>query len=279
MRPIYLLTNVPYNLEDIPLGGLLSDLRYPNQDVLNIANVGGAGAPADVAVRTESNIQHGLQTSERSWFDAQISRLIATSYQRSSNDDVRISSHDGRIYELKQPKALFKRLCQNSEVKEWLQDDIKNRSKSYMIVGYRTFRDASTAAHQGSSKEIAIKAQVPLTDLAATVPGVAVGLDLGGGGGQASTAEGNAQATFPGERIYAICYRRVKFDFKPWSSTEPRLKNENQWVMFSETRTSTDEQNAEMVEADLDHENLGVDLLHSATMVDGTEAFGTLARQ
>jgi len=101
MRPIYLLTNVPYNLEDIPLGGLLSDIRYPNQDVLNVANVGGG--PADVAVRTESNIQHDLQTSERSWFDAQISRLVAASYQRSSNDGVRISSYEGRIYELKQP--------------------------------------------------------------------------------------------------------------------------------------------------------------------------------
>jgi hypothetical protein len=66
-------------LKDIPLGGLLSDIRYPNQDVLNVANV--AEGSQHVAVRTENNIQHDLQTSERSWFDAQISRLVATSYQ------------------------------------------------------------------------------------------------------------------------------------------------------------------------------------------------------
>jgi hypothetical protein len=277
MRPFYLLTNVPYNREDIPLGGLLSDIRYPNQDVLNVANVAD-GSP-DVAVRTESNIQHDLHTSERSWFDAQVSRLVAASYQRSSNDDVRISSHEGRIYELKQPKALFQGLCENPEVKEWLQDDIKSGSKSYMIVGYRTFIDASTEARQGSSKEIAGKAQVPLADLASPVPGVgqAVGLDLGVGGGQGATVKGNAQATFPGERIYAICYRRVKFDFKPWNPAGPRLENENQWVMFSETRRQTDEQNAEMVEADLDDDDLGEELLHSAAVVNGTEAFGMLA--
>jgi hypothetical protein len=277
MHPIYLLTNVPYNKKDIPLGGLLSDIRYPNQDVLNVANV--AEGSQHVAVRTENNIQHDLQTSERSWFDAQISRLVATSYQRSLNDNVRISSREGRIYELKQPRALFKSLCENSEVKEWLEEDIKSGSKSYMIVGYRTFSDASTVAHQGSSKEIAGKAQAPLADLVSTIPGVgqAVGLDLGVGGGQGATVEGNVQATFPGERVYAICYRRVKFDFKPWNSAGPRLESENHWVMFSETRRPTDEQDAEMVDADLDDDDLGEELLHSAAMASGTEAFGMLA--
>ena len=50
----------------------------------------------------------------------QISRLVTAFYRRSSNDDVRISSREGCIYELKQPKALFKGLCENPEVKEWL---------------------------------------------------------------------------------------------------------------------------------------------------------------
>lgn len=279
MPSTYILTSVPYNLDDIRLGSLIPDIRQPHSDAFFVDTTSPSSGPLDVSTRTDHNPKVGLKTSERSWFDAHLSQLINASYDRGSEHEVQIAASEGHIYELRSPRTLFKTLIARIDVREWLQENILAGDKSYMVVGYRTFSDASATHQAQTSREAAAHVTLPVTDAVTGIPGVGQalggGLDVGAGAGQTATSTGNQEATFPGERIYAICYRRVKLGFTR-NVGNARLESVNQWIMYPDTRASasTDAQ-GEIVDANVDDEDddesLEEELALTASGVAGDE--------
>ncbi|KAK4031727.1 hypothetical protein C8A01DRAFT_21110 [Parachaetomium inaequale] len=276
MAPTWFLTSVPYNLDDISLGSLISDIRQPHQDVFCVQEL-APGLP-DVSVRTEHNIQYDLQASDSSWFELQLSRLINASLNRSHDEAVTISAFQGRIFELRNPKAHFSKLCERQDFKEWFQEGIEGSQSSYMVVGYRTFDDASAAVRSQSASQIAGRVEPPVVDAVTGVPGAgqALGLNVAAGAGHTRSAAASSDATFLGERIFAICYRKVTSKVWPWKPGKPQLDRTNQWVMFSRTLRGVEDEAGEAVEVDLEDSTEALeadDVLHSAVTKDGETTF------
>jgi hypothetical protein len=190
---------------------------------------------------------------------------------------VQISAFEGHIYELRSRKAIFKALIARDDVREWLQEGILTDDKSYMVVGYRTFSDASTTRQAQASREVAGQVDLPLADAAVGIPGAGqvLGLDVSAGAGRAVSSDSNQQAKFPGERIYAVCYRRVKFGFIR-KVDNAQLEGTNQWIMYPETKGAVTDEDAEVVDADLD-DALGEKFAQASTTADGEVVFATLA--
>lgn len=275
MPSTWFLTSLPYNLDDISLGSLIPDVRQPHQDALCIKEL--SPGPLGVSIRVEHNIQCDLQMSDSSWFEAQLSRLINLSRERSQDDAVTISALNGRIFELRNPKALFSKLCERQDVKEWFQEGIEAGEGSYMVVGYRTFHGASTVVRSQSASQTAARLEAPLGDAATGVPGTGqlLGLNAAAGAGRNTGAAVSSDATFPGERIYAICYRKVKTKTRLWQVGDPQLDRTNQWVMYSRTMRGQEDETGEAVEVDLE-DGTPIepnDVLHTAVTKDGEEMF------
>jgi hypothetical protein len=61
------------------------------------------------------------------------------------------------------------------------------------------------------------------------------------------------EAFLPGERIYALCYRRVNFSFSPLGdrAAMARLQKDNSWILSSKFRGDDDDENDEGLEVEL----------------------------
>jgi hypothetical protein len=99
---------------------------------------------------------------------------------------------------------------------------------------------------------------------------VGVGVDRGAKRGA------DEEATFPGERVYAICYRRVKVGFMK-KVEDVRLEQGNRWLMYTDTRGAIGfAENAEWVEAELDSD-LDEPLAEEKVSLDSEEFLTFLA--
>ena len=71
----------------------------------------------------------------------------------------------------------------------------------------------------------------------------------------ASAAKRTQQASLigVGEQLYAVQFRKVKFDFRKSDTVEAsKLAQEHPWLCYKDVRTGGDEEGIDIVESDLD---------------------------
>jgi hypothetical protein len=104
MKTQYLFCSVPYNLLDVPLGSFVPDLRYPNQDALSVIT---AEKNRDYTVRGQQDFKGSLDSTSKSAFMAQITRLLNLSCSRTSTSSLDLTAKAANLYELKKPQNIL----------------------------------------------------------------------------------------------------------------------------------------------------------------------------
>ena len=136
------------------------------------------------------------------------------------------------------------------------------------MVGLRTFIDASLQRHTTRSGETSAKAKAPISEGLGDGTGLA---DVGASGGHKGSLGVKADVETVGERIYAICYRRVKVSLIH-GEVSARLVPGNVWKSFMATRSNA-EQDDDYLEADIDElDDVEGCVVKKGTSVDGEEA-------
>ena len=116
------------------------------------------------------------------------------------------------------------------------------------MVGLRTFKDASLQRHTKKSGETSAKTKAPISEGLGDGTGSA---DVGGSGGHKGSVGVKADVETVGERIYAICYRRVKVSLIR-GEISARLVPGNVWKSFMATTRDNSEQDDDYLEADIE---------------------------
>ncbi len=134
-----ILTDVPFTLENIPLGSLIPNIRYPHQDALAAKT---AVVGMDYTARKQKNFNTLLNSEHALSFSTYLTKMLSIEHDSERNAHVELSSLEGVVYEMSQPKKWFKDLCTMTEVQEWLQEGIDAGQDSFMIMGFCTLKDA-----------------------------------------------------------------------------------------------------------------------------------------
>lgn len=192
------MTNTLYAKEDITLASLIPDYRYPNQDAVVAMTV---EKDRDFSTYIDKNVQdvfHVASTSPSKLSKLFIKFLHLSPEVKGALSQWRMQAEECRVYMLRQPRAIFKQLCANSAVRQWLECTVMYGEDAYFLVGYRS----------------AVNAKLVHEDL-----------------------NSSSQRTFDltGERIYAVCYRKVSFKFMK-KVDGAYLGRENCWKLFCEDR-------------------------------------------
>ncbi|KAK6356068.1 hypothetical protein TWF718_000442 [Orbilia javanica] len=224
--PAFILTNRFYPKNSISLGSIVPDRRYPNQDALTAEICLEEGS--DFSLSIDKNFSDFVDTRAKSdsVFKQAIIKLFLLPLVKGVEGDIQVFSEESCVYLLQQPRELFKRLCDLPNVKSWLEDACVGKRPVYFIVGYRTVLNARFVA-----KEIKPPRSRRLP------PGV----------GQTT------RYNTTGERIYAICYRKVKFENLKKGRGEI-LDSTNEWRMFSHHRDAGTEED-QIVVVDISSED------------------------
>ena len=231
-----IFTTAPFQVEDVPLGTLVPDVRYPNQDCLTIVEA----SSEKVSKRPQKNFNGILNSSKHKSFKVQLTKLLSLSANTSKNANITLKAEEGWIYELQQPRTVFKELCAKDEVRLWLREGLETQQDSYFIVGVRTFKNASVVRGLKSA-EVDVTRSAPVGQAikanTAVDPGDAADLEAE----VENTKTENAEESFKteGELVYAIEYRKIIM--KKRQPDAPILSNENVWRYYSENRVADGE--------------------------------------
>jgi hypothetical protein len=233
MKTQYLFCSVPYNLSDLSLGSFVADPRYPTQDALSVIT---AKKDVDYSVRNQEDFDGLLGSGSTSSFKAQVTRLLNLSRSKTTRSSLHLTAKAGSLYELKSPKTFFKLACAEPKARKWLQEGLEQAESSFFIVGLRTFRDASVGQSGRQSESLKGDATVPVGDAVKSNTGVSTGdaLDVKVEGGKTDDRGSRECFKTEGEKVYAICYRKVKLSTR--SVSDAMLGKDNVWKLYSDQR-------------------------------------------
>lgn len=234
-----------YNKDDVLLASLIPDKNYPHQD--RIAHV-DVQCSIDYSITTDYNIIRHLETGSTVSFKTALTRLFSADGNFNDSTIYDITADKALIYELRQPTEMFARLCEQDTVRTWLQKRHRWGKPSYFIVGYVTLIDSKLKCRHEQSSRASAGMVVPIVTAVGAQP-LTLALDAEVSVGAGSGIARGEHLTPHGERIYAICYRRVRLSFyRRLSSRNPNVSG-NVWKSTLARRNGGKD---EFVDANLD---------------------------
>lgn len=214
LKPTFRMAHTLYQIQDLTLARLVPDYRYPHLDALVVREV---ELGKDISISSDYNIYESFYTAPVQGL--RLTRRLAKWFQftfdpssKNSATQWQMQAEESRLYMLRQPQAIFKELCSNPTARQWLQETFEYRADAFFLIGYRSVINA----------KLIWKGQ--------------------------NNAEYGTYETV-GERIIAVCYRKVTFKLLKKSSGA-FLGQENRWKIFCEDRGDDNEEDA-ILEADI----------------------------
>ncbi|KAL4783421.1 hypothetical protein BJX76DRAFT_348573 [Aspergillus varians] len=226
------------NIEDIELDSLESVLPLQSMDF---------------TTKDVNDFTGFFEGRANSKFQALLAQIASWTSKRTKEANISLTAHKGRIYTLKRPTVWFRRLCEEAQVRTWLQEQIEDGNDSvYFVVGLHTLFDAATSEGLALVSEHDAGIEVPIGNL----PLQNVG-PIALSAGHERSRNTFRSCTVPGEQIFALRLKRVIL--RTWRTqdvADVRLAQHSHWIMASDNRGSGGE-NAEVLETFLEGESDG----------------------
>ncbi|PGH09863.1 hypothetical protein AJ79_05589 [Helicocarpus griseus UAMH5409] len=237
--------------EVIQLASLVPNLKELDLDALEPPIRLG---PADFTVDTREDYYAFLQSQADSKVQALLSRFLRLSSERMNGTDTQIAAQSGRIYTLRKPAVLFKQLCKEDAVREWLQEQIQDGMDVYFVIGLHTLINGSTEEGIHLTSQHSGQVTAPLGDVASGLSvNVKKPLDAGLEFARGKNSQSAYHYVAPGERICSIRLKKVVFRYwEPHNADNARLNKNSFWKTVSNNRG---DEYAEVVEAWLEGMN------------------------
>jgi hypothetical protein len=245
MPSTYVFTLSPYNKSDIPLGGIVIDAKVPTQDF-----IGQTAPDQNISMSIDENFTGNAQNESKTSFQWLISMIMSIFWNVESEDSLEVTADEARIYSLLQQKAVFEELCAQEETQQWLKYCCREGENPMFVVGYRTLLNAKLVRKTHYDTSIAGKVQVS--------PALAAGLpDSDATRVEASASyhdgsKGTLEFDARGERVFAICYRKIKFRYHS-GKVDVSLRKGNLWKLSSNRGKVSED--VKLVEAVLEDES------------------------
>lgn len=228
-----ILTSAPLLLSQVPLASFVPDVSQPYSDVYQPHRV----SQSDYSVRRDAAFTGVVNISSERFLRLLATRFATLVVRREQGSTYRVEATDGCVYTLDSPQNLFAAILESDEsgeqTKRWLEECKRQNLAPRFVVGYRTFVDSKLSRGEKTSAEIRSDLHQPLS----TMQGDAVGIaDVGAGVGLMATQKILAQAEVPGERIYAIAYRKIRIKTRK-RDAKVSLDMKTRWKPFNASRS------------------------------------------
>ncbi|KAF1345094.1 hypothetical protein BDV97DRAFT_41046 [Delphinella strobiligena] len=235
------------------LGTLVESLMNPIMDAYKPA----LPLPEDAVLPTAASSFDVLSSSSKSTsFRVALTRLLDTSHSIDGGRGTRLQSAQVKRYQLRQPRAIFKALCQEDEAtRTWLEQGIQAGNKSYMVVELQTVVDPSVQREDVYKNTTKGELTVPVSAIASSgMDSLGLGAMLDSGPGMDYTVSKDLKKSFSldGEHIFAVGYKKIiwkSWGLKRKKIDEAALDSDIKWTILGQKRGRDEEK--ELVSFDL----------------------------
>jgi hypothetical protein len=234
VRPTFTFTNTPFPIDVIRLGTLVPDKRHPNRDSIRNDEV----TEEDYSTAPDRNFDAYLNTGSDSNFHAMVSKIFTFGLFKKSHETLQYASGKALLYELHHPRDIFRDLCALDDTRRTLEEWSEEGQEAYFIIAYRTLTDATLVDESSRSRGGDANIQVPVAALAGVDAAVGGASDVGATAAHEGTEERGEHFLCEGERVYAVCCRKVKLKMVDGFVDDARLASKDVWVSYYPTRSA-----------------------------------------
>lgn len=273
----FILTSSPFLLSQVTLASFVPTISQPHQDAKRPYGV----QESDYSVQADTLFDGQMNTSSKTFFDVLATKFASFSAAHEKSSALKILSDSGKIYSLNNPDELFESIVfgpeTGPEMQRWLERCKVRRLAPQFITGYRTFIDASVSREDQRATDVSGSATVPVSSTLGDPLGIA---DVEIRAGRHASNGVKTSVNAPGERIYAICYRKIKIKEFWGSNAIPSLDHTNRWKPI-ESLSRTEGEEDTYLEAGLSEGcGQGAAELYEAKSADGKSVmFGIVSDQ
>lgn len=237
-------------IDHVRIGSLIASPQEPHIDAYIPTS------PIDTPLTATYQSLTGLVgTSQRTDLSLKLSQLLNIHHTPSSSATSNLSTRAARRIEIQAQRDAFKAICKEAAAKEWFEDGFAESAPSYFIVGLMTVLDASLSHQSSLSSTSGATLTVPLSTFLSSGADVLVGgLNPSIGAEAKGKEEQKVSYAAQGEMVWAIAYRKVKYEiFRKKSVETARLDTRICWKPLSAQRARSDE-DEEVFEVELEEE-------------------------
>ncbi|QYS95107.1 hypothetical protein H0G86_002421 [Trichoderma simmonsii] len=237
MTPTFILTSAPLLLSQVPLASFVPDISQPYADGKRPYTV----SQSEYSVQPDADFKSIVAKSSEKLLEILATKFSNLLVRREEGSTFRVEAEGGNIYTLNSPDDLFTDILASDlhgeQVKRFLEQWKQRKLAPRFVVGYRTFVDAKLDRANHASGNLSGTITVPISATQGDLSGI---LDVKTSAARKTKREIQSQATIPGERIYAIAYRKIKITTRK-GVVAAALDLKTMWESFSGARGGDDE--------------------------------------
>ena len=243
---ISVLTHQLLSLDAVRLGRLVLDIRAPWQDFRPKTPIHLDAD--DILIAPFLHIKEIVERTRKTKFHASLSEALSGALGKEHTSMIGVTAPQGTTYTILNSDDHFEEICRDTDVRTWIERAIMYGYPVYMVVGLTTLMDAKVVSSLHTTSNVQGDITVPVTDIVASgvsaiVPST-LGTILDSGIGVDKLVSSTAQASYesPGEKVFAVQYRKVKYGWFNGKKVETAfLEKGNRWVIQGGYRTVLDE--------------------------------------
>ncbi|QKX64819.1 uncharacterized protein TRUGW13939_11995 [Talaromyces rugulosus] len=240
----FILTSSPFVPSQIALASFVPNIRHPHQD----AKKPYAVTAVDYTSQPDDDFDGLINTGSKSFLSIFATRLAGLSLQSDQSSMLHVTAKKGNIYSLNSPNSLFEDIVsghdQGEDMQKWFELCKRRGIKPRFVVAYRTFVDARVSRDHHRATDVSGTGTVPISTLQGDMSAMA---DIRLQAGHRTNTDAKGDMKTPGERVYAVCYRKVSIS-RHQGRLAPLLEQTNKWEPFAAARGEPEE---EYFQADL----------------------------
>lgn len=234
----------------VRLGRLVTNTRSPHEEYIDPLDDDDRPSPKDTIVNIRKNFEETRKFSKSSKLRSYFTEFLSISYQSQSSGVSSISAPQVTVHELKNHPTWFRDACSLPEIRTWLEQRIDDGKTVYLIVGFQSLRDARLSQSMSSRTSQGATANLPVSELAGVR--APVNITPKAEGDHDVGHEQNSAYDAPGEQIFAVQYRKIKFQWLSSRTIENIVLDETRWKAFWDSRgPDDDEEDEDVLEVNL----------------------------
>lgn len=208
MAPPYLVLPQLLPVHAVPVGSLVCSLLEPHVDIFKRQHEAGIAAGFQT---TALDLSSSIHKSRNTRFYAALTQLLNIHTQPGSAGGTQLATKAVKRYEMTSHREAFADLCSSEDARAWLEESVRAGEKCYLVVGATTVLDARVSHAHATSIATGADLKAPVST--ALTGGIDVFgiLDPGVGFEKSRVTEECVSFEAPGEMIWAIAYRKIKF--------------------------------------------------------------------
>ncbi|KAF2465629.1 uncharacterized protein BDR25DRAFT_85624 [Lindgomyces ingoldianus] len=214
-------------LSAVSLGRFVISLDDPHQDFHNPTS--NASPNFTEKLQTQYNsINHSAKHQNVA---SQLTTFLSSSFSKRLKASIRITADQAKTYYLTNAGQWFRDAIKAQDTRDWIDRTIDEGEEIYVVVAYHTLVNARIIEQLGGQTSAGGNLAIPVS-AALTASGVVVPFNVGDpelSGFCGRIEDEQKQFMAPGEQIYAVQYRKVRWSWFARNKVDKMTLSKKAW--------------------------------------------------